>query len=122
MVASSETPVIHVKDLRKTYVVNERAAGMMAAAKSLFVRKKKAVDELTELLDLSPLLGKPVRNLSLGERMKCEIAVALLHQPKVLFLDEPTIGLDITMQRRIRTFIGEYNRRRGATVLLTSHY
>lgn len=80
------------------------------------------VAELTDLLDLAPLLHKPVRNLSLGERMKCEIAAALLHRPSVVFLDEPTIGLDVTMQRRIRSFIGEYNRRFGATVLLTSHY
>jgi ABC-2 type transport system ATP-binding protein len=71
---------------------------------------------------LGPLLHKPVRNLSLGERMKCEIAAALLHRPSVVFLDEPTIGLDVTMQRRIRAFITEYNRRFGATVLLTSHY
>ena len=80
------------------------------------------VDELSELLDLRELLDKPVRNLSLGERMKSEIAAALLHKPRVLFLDEPTIGLDVTMQRRIRTFIAEYNRRYQATVLLTSHY
>jgi len=79
-------------------------------------------DELTDLLNLGDLLSKPVRNLSLGERMKCEIAAALLHRPQVLFLDEPTIGLDVTMQRRIRTFIGEYNKRYNATVLLTSHY
>jgi ABC-2 type transport system ATP-binding protein len=78
--------------------------------------------ELTDLLDLEPLLRKPVRNLSLGERMKCEIAAALLHRPSVVFLDEPTIGLDVTMQRRIRTFISESNVRFGATVLLTSHY
>jgi ABC-2 type transport system ATP-binding protein len=83
---------------------------------------RRTLDELTELLDLGPLLRKPVRNLSLGERMKCEIAAALLHRPLVVFLDEPTIGLDVTMQRRIRTFIAEYNRRFGATVLLTSHY
>jgi ABC-2 type transport system ATP-binding protein len=82
----------------------------------------RMLDELTWLLELGPLLQKPVRNLSLGERMKCEIASALLHQPQVVFLDEPTIGLDVTMQRRIRTFIAEYNRRFGATVLLTSHY
>jgi len=63
-----------------------------------------------------------VRNLSLGERMKCEIAAGLLHRPGMVFLDEPTIGLDVTMQRRIRSFIAEYNRRFGATVLLTSHY
>jgi ABC-2 type transport system ATP-binding protein len=78
--------------------------------------------ELTELLELGSLLHKPVRNLSLGERMKCEIAAALLHRPQVVFLDEPTIGLDVTMQRRIRKFIAEYNQRFGATVLLTSHY
>jgi ABC-2 type transport system ATP-binding protein len=78
--------------------------------------------ELTELLDLGELLNKPVRNLSLGERMKCEIAAALLHRPSVVFLDEPTIGLDVTMQRRIRAFISEYRLRFGATVLLTSHY
>jgi ABC-2 type transport system ATP-binding protein len=78
--------------------------------------------ELDELLDLGPLLKKQVRKLSLGERMKCELAAALLHQPKVLFLDEPTIGLDVTMQVRIRDFIGEYNRRHGATIILTSHY
>jgi ABC-2 type transport system ATP-binding protein len=65
---------------------------------------------------------KPVRNLSLGERMKAEIAGALLHRPRVLFLDEPTIGLDVTAQKRIRGFLAEYNRRRGASVLLTSHY
>jgi len=83
---------------------------------------RRMLGELTELLDLGPLLNKPVRNLSLGERMKCEIAAALLHRPSVVFLDEPTIGLDVTMQRRIRAFITEYNRRFGATVLLTSHY
>src|SRR5262245_42005340 len=79
-------------------------------------------DELVELLDVGDLVRKPVRNLSLGERMKVEIVGALLHQPRVLFLDEPTIGLDVTMQKRIRQFVAEYNRRHGATVLLTSHY
>ena len=79
-------------------------------------------DELSELLDLGPLLTKPVRNLSLGERMKCELAGALLHRPRVLFLDEPTLGLDVTAQRRIRGFIAEYAARYDATVLLTSHY
>ncbi|MBI4474985.1 MAG: ATP-binding cassette domain-containing protein [Acidobacteria bacterium] len=78
--------------------------------------------ELTELLDLEPILKKQVRKLSLGERMKCELAAALLHRPRVLFLDEPTIGLDVTMQARMREFLIEYNRRHGATILLTSHY
>jgi ABC-2 type transport system ATP-binding protein len=79
-------------------------------------------DEFIELLDLATLVNKPVRNLSLGERMKVEIVGALLHRPQVLFLDEPTIGLDVTMQKRIRSFIADYNQRYGATVLLTSHY
>jgi ABC-2 type transport system ATP-binding protein len=79
-------------------------------------------DELVELLDVGDLVRKPVRNLSLGERMKVEIVGSLLHRPQVLFLDEPTIGLDVTMQKRIRTFVAEYNKRHGATVLLTSHY
>lgn len=83
---------------------------------------KHTLDELTELLDLAPIIRKPVRNLSLGERMKCELAASLLHRPKVLFLDEPTIGLDITAQVRIRAFLREYNRRSGATIVLTSHY
>jgi ABC-2 type transport system ATP-binding protein len=79
-------------------------------------------DELIELLDIGNLVRKPVRQLSLGERMKVEVVGSLLHLPQVLFLDEPTIGLDVTMQRRLRNFIAEYNRRYGATVLLTSHY
>ena len=83
---------------------------------------RSRLDELVELLELGDLLRKPVRNLSLGERMKCEIAGSLLHAPQVLFLDEPTIGLDVAMQRRIRSFVAEYNRRTGACVMLTSHY
>jgi ABC-2 type transport system ATP-binding protein len=85
-------------------------------------RYQRVLAELVELLELGALLERPVRNLSLGERMKCELAIALLHEPQVLFLDEPTIGVDVTMQRRIREFIAAYNRRTGATVLLTSHY
>jgi ABC-2 type transport system ATP-binding protein len=85
-------------------------------------RYQKTLARLTDLLDLGDLLTKPVRNLSLGERMKCEVAVALLHEPQMLFLDEPTIGLDVTMQRKLRGFIQEYNAETGATVLLTSHY
>jgi ABC-2 type transport system ATP-binding protein len=79
-------------------------------------------DELIELLEVGDLVRKPVRQLSLGERMKVEVVGSLLHLPQVLFLDEPTIGLDVTMQRRLREFIAQYNRRYGATVLLTSHY
>jgi ABC-2 type transport system ATP-binding protein len=83
---------------------------------------KQTRDELIELLDIGDLVRKPVRQLSLGERMKVEVVGSLLHLPQVLFLDEPTIGLDVTMQKRIRTFVAEYNGRYGATVLLTSHY
>jgi ABC-2 type transport system ATP-binding protein len=78
--------------------------------------------ELVDLLEIGPLVGKPTRQLSLGERMKCELAAALLHRPKVLFLDEPTIGLDVAMQARMRQFIKDYNERHGASVILTSHY
>ena len=83
---------------------------------------RKTFGELDDLLELGPLVKKQVRKLSLGERMKCELAAALLHRPRVLFLDEPTIGLDVTMQVAIRRFVAEYNRRHGATVILTSHY
>jgi len=82
----------------------------------------RTLDELFDLLDMAAILAKPVRTLSLGERMKCELVAALLYRPAVLFLDEPTLGLDIPMQRRLRRFIGEYNARTGATVILTSHY
>jgi ABC-2 type transport system ATP-binding protein len=83
---------------------------------------RSTLKELDDLLELAPILKKPVRNLSLGERMKVELAAGLLHRPQILYLDEPTIGLDITAQGRIRTFLQEYNRRTGATILLTSHY
>lgn len=86
------------------------------------VRRQRIMDELIEMLDIGPVLKKQVRTLSLGERMKCEICVSLLHEPSVLFLDEPTLGLDITMQARIRHFIADYNRRSGSTIMLTSHY
>jgi ABC-2 type transport system ATP-binding protein len=80
------------------------------------------VRELVELLDLGAIVDKPTRQLSLGERMKAELAASLLHRPRVLFLDEPTIGLDVTMQATVRDFVRAYNERHGATVLLTSHY
>ncbi len=83
---------------------------------------QQTLDELVELLDMRDLLTKPVRNLSLGERMKCELVAGLLHRPQVMFLDEPTLGLDISMQSRLRRFVLDYNRRHGATVILTSHY
>jgi len=83
---------------------------------------RRTRDELIELMQVGDLVRKPVRNLSLGERMKVEFIGALLHNPKVIFLDEPTLGLDVTMQRRLREFVAGYNARTGATVLLTSHY
>ena len=83
---------------------------------------KERLDTLTAMLDLGSLVGRQARKLSLGERMKCELAAALIHGPKVLFLDEPTIGLDVNMQQALRDFIADYNRRTGATILLTSHY
>lgn len=79
-------------------------------------------DELVELLQIGDQITKPTRQLSLGERMKCELAAALVHGPKVLFLDEPTIGLDVSMQVVMRDFIRRYNERFGATLILTSHY
>jgi ABC-2 type transport system ATP-binding protein len=82
----------------------------------------EALKELDELLGIGDIAQKPTRQLSLGERMKCELAAALLHRPDVLFLDEPTIGLDVSMQLAVREFIRTYNERWGATTLLTSHY
>ena len=83
---------------------------------------RQRVGELTEMLSLQGKLNQPVRKLSLGERMKAELLAALLHQPKVLFLDEPTLGLDVNAQVGVREFLREYNKRYAATILLTSHY
>ncbi len=82
----------------------------------------ETLKELSELLELGELVKRPTRTLSLGERMKCELAAALVHRPKLLFLDEPTIGLDVTMQATVRGFVQRYNERYGATLILTSHY
>lgn len=83
---------------------------------------KRRVGELTEMLSLEDKLTQPVRKLSLGERMKAELLAALLHQPQVLFLDEPTLGLDVNAQVSVREFLKSYNERFDATILLTSHY
>lgn len=80
------------------------------------------VEELMGILDLEKLLSRPVRELSLGERMKFELVNSLIYIPEVIFLDEPTIGLDVVMQERIRKFLKEYNQRYGSTIILTSHY
>ena len=83
---------------------------------------QKTIDELTELLDVRDQLDVMVRELSLGERMKMELIAALLHRPKVLFLDEPTIGLDVVSQKKVREFLRDYTARNKITTLLTSHY
>lgn len=83
---------------------------------------QKTLNELTELLDIKDILDVPVRKLSLGQRMKAELVAALIHSPKVLFLDEPTIGLDVVSQNNIREFLKEYNKKKKTTIILTSHY
>ena len=83
---------------------------------------QKTLDELVDLLEVRDILKIQVRKLSLGQRMKMELIAALIHSPKILFLDEPTIGLDVVMQKKMRDFIKEYNRRFKATIILTSHY
>jgi ABC-2 type transport system ATP-binding protein len=83
---------------------------------------KSRVKELSEMLGLDKQLTQPVRKLSLGERMKCELLASLLHRPSLLFLDEPTLGLDVNAQTAVRNFLREYNRKYNATILLTSHY
>jgi ABC-2 type transport system ATP-binding protein len=85
-------------------------------------RFNKTLGELSELLDVYDVLQVQVRKLSLGQRMKCELIAALIHMPKILFLDEPTIGLDVVMQEKLREFIKEYNKKYNATIILTSHY
>jgi ABC-2 type transport system ATP-binding protein len=100
----------------ETFELNRAVYGVPRAQYDATMR------ELTELLELGDLVKKPARTLSLGERMKCELAAALVHRPKVLFLDEPTIGLDVSMQAAVRDFVRQYNERFGATLILTSHY
>jgi len=101
-------------------------AETFAMNRAIYDLPRREADEtealLVELLDCKELIQKPTRQLSLGERMKCELVAALLHRPKVLFLDEPTIGLDVSMQARMREFVQKYNQTFGATILLTSHY
>jgi ABC-2 type transport system ATP-binding protein len=100
----------------ETFLVNQAIYDLPEA------QFRAMLDELVGLLGMEELLDKQVRKLSLGERMKCELAASLLHRPQVLFLDEPTLGLDVSAQETIRSFIRSYNQRTGAVVLLTSHY
>ena len=100
----------------ETFLVNQAIYGIPEADFA------STLAELVDLLSLGPYLDKPVRNLSLGERMRAELAASLLHRPAILFLDEPTLGLDVTAAAAVRSFLSDYNRQTGATVLLTSHY
>jgi ABC-2 type transport system ATP-binding protein len=100
----------------ETFALNRAVYGVSDA------NFRATMAELDALLDLGPIASKPTRQLSLGERMKCELAAALLHRPTILFLDEPTIGLDVSMQLSMREFIRRYNEQNNATVILTSHY
>jgi len=100
----------------ETYAMNRAIYEVPKAEAEATVR------DLSALLEVGDLIHKPTRQLSLGERMKCELIAALLHKPRVLFLDEPTIGLDVSMQAKMREFIRAYNAQYGASVLLTSHY
>jgi ABC-2 type transport system ATP-binding protein len=99
----------------ETFELNRAVYGVSRA------QYKETLAELTELLDIAEIMRKPARTLSLGERMKCELAAALIHRPKVLFLDEPTIGLDVSMQVTVRDFVRRYNERNGGALILSSH-
>ncbi|RJR28933.1 ATP-binding cassette domain-containing protein [Candidatus Microgenomates bacterium] len=94
---------------RKVYDVSEK-------------QYKRVLNELVDLFDVGEIVNQQVRKLSLGQRMKCELISSLIHTPKVLFLDEPTIGLDVSTQKSLRKIIKEYNKKYGSTILLTSHY
>ncbi|MCA9392241.1 ABC transporter ATP-binding protein [candidate division WWE3 bacterium] len=83
---------------------------------------REVLNNLTEMLDVGDILHQQVRKLSLGQRMKCELIASLVHTPKILFLDEPTIGLDVVVQKNLRKFIKDYNQKYNATIILTSHY
>jgi ABC-2 type transport system ATP-binding protein len=99
----------------ETFKLNQAIYGLPEA------EFRRHLDELVDLLELGEHLAVPVKKLSLGQRMRAELAAALLHRPRLLLLDEPTIGLDVVMQKKTREFIKEYNRRTGATIMLTSH-
>lgn len=101
---------------QETFILNKEIYDVPQA------QYKQTLDELIELLEVQDLLKVQVRKLSLGQRMKMELIASLIHSPKVLFLDEPTIGLDVVMQKKIREFLKEYNQRHKATIILTSHY
>src|SRR5229473_494227 len=115
--------IISVEHLSKSYKIYKKEPGFLGSVKSLFHRKyEKVMGDLSRILEAESFLKIPVRKLSLGQRMKMELMAALIHSPKVLFLDEPTIGLDVVMQKNLREFIREYNKKFHSTIILTSHY
>src|SRR5207247_8823398 len=116
LIAGNRNQLVWDLPVGDSFAVNRAIYGIEPAA------FRQTLDELMDLLELEPLLRRPVRQLSLGERMKCELAAALLHRPEILFLDEPTLGLDVTAQEAVRGFLCAYRARHGATILLTSHY
>ncbi|MBP1963427.1 ABC transporter ATP-binding protein [Paenibacillus aceris] len=129
-------PFQHKKEFKKqiSLVMGQKSQLIwdLPAAETFLVNKviyeipdqayEETLADLVHLLQLEEVIRKPVRQLSLGERMKCELAAALLHRPRIVFLDEPTIGLDVNMQEVMRRFIQDYSRKYKATILLTSHY
>lgn len=116
MVMGQKTVLWHAIPAMDTLLVHKEMYRIPEAA------FRRNVDELSSMLDVTHLLHLPVRNLSLGERMKMELLAALVHRPRMLFLDEPTIGLDVVAQQRLRSFLRELNRQQGTTIMLTSHY
>jgi ABC-2 type transport system ATP-binding protein len=116
MVMGQKQQLIWDLPAEDTFLLNKEIYGV---ADEIY---RQRLADLSDMLELHDLRRRQVRKLSLGERMKCELAAALLHGPQVLFLDEPTIGLDVNMQQALRGFIADYNRRFGATIILTSHY
>ena len=99
-----------------TFLLNKEIYGIADS------QYKENLSQLLELLDAKDLVNTPTKKLSLGQRMKCELVAALIHKPKILFLDEPTIGLDVVVQKNLREFIKSYNQMFKATIILTSHY
>jgi ABC-2 type transport system ATP-binding protein len=116
MVMGQKTLLWHAIPAMDTLLVHKEMYRLSAAT------FRRNIDELATMLDVTHLLHLPVRNLSLGERMKMELLTALVHRPRVLFLDEPTIGLDVVAQQRLRAFLRDLNRQHGTTIMLTSHY
>lgn len=116
LVMGQKNQLIQDLPAMETFIVNKEIYEITDGA------FKKNLDELINIFDIGRILDIQVRKLSLGQRMKCELVAALLHNPKVLFLDEPTIGLDVVAQKNIRDFIKKYNKEKKTTVILTSHY